>query len=242
MTVAQPPSKRTTSSPLPRKRCRAVKRIPYLLVMGGVWPNLALRAGKAAATVGLPDLTLKGLKGTFLLSEQEDPAAYNVVPGEFPEYFNGDDLIERGIPLSPFVAGIYIWDALEGIMGIVPHPAELEVNPAMPASWKWVAVSDLVYRGFPLTLFAVRADKVLYTTVPVKSNWRRVVVPEALQHRYSFDGSPETFWMVIPTGPRRELLAAAPTATAGRLVERDTGRVLLQVSIQAGELVRRVIP
>jgi hypothetical protein len=146
------------------------------------------------------------------------------------------------MPLSPFVAGIYIWDALEGIMGIVPRSSELEVNPAMPGSWQWVAVSDLSYREFPLTLLAVRDNKVLYTTVPVVSKWRQVIVPEALQRRYSFEGSPETFWMVITSGQERELLAAAPTATSGRLVERDTGRILLQVSIGAGELLRKAIP
>ena len=127
-------------------------------------------------------------------------------------------------------------------MGIVPRSSELEVNPAMPRSWQWIAVSDLSYRGFPLTLLAVRDNKVLYTTAPVVSKWRQIVVPETLQHRYSFEGSPETFWMVIPSGQERELLAAAPTATTGRLVERETGRILLQVSIGAGELVRKTIP
>ena len=61
-------------------------------LLDGVWPNLALWAGKAAAAQGLPDLTVKALHDTFLLSEREDAAHYNVVPGEFPEYFNGDDL------------------------------------------------------------------------------------------------------------------------------------------------------
>ena len=90
-------------------------------LMGGVWPNLALWAGKAAAAEGLPELAVKGMQGTFLLSEREDAAHYNVVPGEFPEYFNGDDLKQRGMPLSPFVPGIYLWCGLEGLAGLDPH-------------------------------------------------------------------------------------------------------------------------
>ncbi len=231
---------RTVSPAEPEYRPRANAGNYGLL--GGVWPNLALWAGKAAATVGLPELTLKGLKGTLLLTEPSDPAAYNVVPGEFPEYFNGDDLVQRGMPLSPFVPGIYIWDTLEGIMGIVPRPAGLEVNPALPTTWKWASVTDLHYRGLPLSVLAVAEEKTLYTTAHVESKWHQIVAPESLQRRYVYEGSPETVWMVIPSKKGRELVAASPVSTSGKLLERGTGRVLLVVSIGAGNVIRENIP
>lgn len=89
---------RTISSASPEYKPRATPADYGLL--GGVWPNLALWAARAAGADGLPDLALKGMLGTFLLSERHDPLRYNVVPGEFSEYFNGDDLVERGMPLA----------------------------------------------------------------------------------------------------------------------------------------------
>ncbi|BCX05949.1 MAG: hypothetical protein KatS3mg053_3887 [Candidatus Roseilinea sp.] len=83
-------------------------------LLGGVWPNLALWAAKAAADHGLANLSLKALRGTTLLSEPEDPAHYNVVPGQLPEYFNGHDLVQRGQPRSTFLFGIYIWPPSKG--------------------------------------------------------------------------------------------------------------------------------
>jgi hypothetical protein len=211
-------------------------------LLGGVWPNLALWAGQAAAAQGLPDLTVKALRGTFLLSERENPAHYNVVPGEFPEYFNGDDLLQKGMPLSPFVPGIFIWSGLEGLVGLEPHPAGLRVEPAIPRDWGWLAVSSLPYRGYPLTILAVAKEHTIYTTARVETDWKQIVVPEGLQEKYSLISDQPAFWMIVPNGKGQEVLAASADATTGKLVDRDTGRVIVELSIPAAGLVRIKMP
>src|SRR5581483_5327147 len=110
----------------------------------------------------------KALHGTFLLSERADAKNFNVVPGEFPEYFNGDDLKQRGMPLSPFVPGIYLWCGLEGLAGIEPTPSALRVEPSIPQGWDWIGFSELPYRGYPLTVLADAKDHTLYTTERVE--------------------------------------------------------------------------
>ena len=207
-------------------------------LLGGVWPNLALWAGRAAAAQGLPDLTLRALRGTFLLCEPEDPIHCNVVPGEFPEYFNGDDLVQRGMPLSPFVPGIFIWSALEGCLGLSPHPMGVHVNPVLPREWKWMAVSNMPYRGRPLTMLAVPAEHKLYTTIRVESGWDQVVL-QPWQEEFSFTSDQPVFWLVIASGRDHTLLAASNVSATGKLIERRTGRVLLEISIPAGRLTRR---
>lgn len=211
-------------------------------LLGGVWPNVALWAGKAAAGYGMPDLDLRALRGTFLLSERDDPSRYNVVPGEFPEYFNGNDLVQKGMPLSPFVPGIYIWSALEGLAGIAPHPTGLQVNPALPSGWNWLAVSRLAYRGNPVTLLADAKTHTLYTTAPLHSEWQQVPVPESLQTKFSFVSAKPAFWMVVPGKKGYDVLAASPAPTEGKLIERDTGRVLLTLSVPEGEVVKAHLP
>ncbi|OLE83179.1 MAG: hypothetical protein AUG07_08680 [Acidobacteria bacterium 13_1_20CM_2_60_10] len=211
-------------------------------LLGGVWPNLALWVARAAAAQGLPDLALKGLKGTFLLSEPEDAPHSNVVPGEFPEYFNGDDLVQKGMPLSPFVPGIFIWASLEGFLGLTPQAASLRVEPALPEGWNWVAVSKMPYRGYPLTMLAVRKDRTLYTTVRVESRWKQVVVPEALQEKFSWISDRPVFWLVVPYDDGHEVLAAAAEAASGKLIDLETGDVVTELTIPAKSLVRKTLP
>jgi hypothetical protein len=206
-------------------------------LLGGVWPNVALWAGKAAGAEGLPDFTLRALRGTFLLSTRNDPIHYNVVPGEFSEYFNGNNLIQKGMPLSPFVPGIYIWTALEGLVGIFPHPTILWVAPAMPRGWDWMAVSNIPYRGSPLTILADGKNHTLYTTAPVQSTWRHEVVSESLQKKFIFVSDKPAFELVITKDSHLVVLAASAEATAAKVVDRETRRVIRSFSIPAGSLV-----
>jgi hypothetical protein len=227
---------RTISPTSPGYKPRATPEDYGLL--GGVWPNLALWAARAAGADGLPDLALKGMLGTFLLSERQDPLHYNVVPGEFSEYFNGDDLVERGMPLSPFVPGIFILSGLEGLFGIEPHAAGLTVNPAFPEGWTWMALSKMPYRGNPLTILALPKDHVLYTTANVESSWKQIPVPESLQGKYRLVSDTPVFWLVVPATGGNEVFAASATAATGKLVDINTGRVVAEVSIPAKGLVR----
>jgi hypothetical protein len=228
---------RTISSASPGYKPRTTPEDYGLL--GGVWPNLALWAATAAGANGLPDLALKGMLGTLLLSERQDPLRYNVVPGEFSEYFNGDDLVERGMPLSPFVPGIFIWSGLQGLFGIVPHAAGLTVNPAFPEGWTWMAISKLPYRGNPLSILALAKDHSLYTTARIESSWRQISVPESLQERYRMMSDTPVFWLVVPAVGGNEMFAASAVAATAKLVDIDTGRVVAEASIPAKGLVRK---
>lgn len=203
-------------------------------LQGGVWPNLALWAARAAATTGQPDLIVRALRATRRLADRPDFGAFNVTPGEFPEYFNGDDLKQRGHPRSTFIHGSYLWTAWEGLLGLNPQVTGLEVNPQLPAGWGWVALSRLSYRGAPLTLLAVRTGRTLYTTARVKTKWRQVVVSAERQDEFRLESDVPVFWLVV----KNEVLAASDAPAAAKLVERTSGRIVAEFTLAAGELKR----
>ena len=151
-------------------------------LQGGVWPNLALWAARAAADAGRPDLVVRALRATRRLADREDFDRVNVTPGEFPEYYNGDDLVQRGAPRSTFIHGSYLWAAWEGLLGMSPHANGLEVNPVLPKEWGWVAMEAMPYRGGRLSLLAVKASRTIYTTIRIKTKWRQVVVADQKWH------------------------------------------------------------
>jgi hypothetical protein len=131
-----------------------------------------------------------------------------------------------------------IWSALESFLGLTPHPDRLEVNPVLPSGWDWVAIANMPYRGYPLSILADARTQTLYTTAAVESSWRQVVASATLQSEYTFRSDNEPFWLVVPDGLGLLLLAASSEATQGQLVERKTGRVLAEVSIPPGGVVR----
>jgi len=69
--------------------------------------------------------------------------------------------------------------------------------------------------GFPLSLFADRQTKTLFTTVRVETSWNQVEVPDRLQHEYSFQPEHDAFWMVVSTKNGSEVLAASDQAIQG---------------------------
>jgi len=212
-------------------------------LLGGVWPNLGLSIARAAALRGKPDLALKALDASALLTELPGAGSHNVVPGEFPEYFNGDDLKRRGMPLSSFVPGIFIWSSLESFLGISAHAAGMEVNPVLPAGWNWAAAAHIPYRGMPLTLLAIRDGRILYSTAPVSTNWQMVIAPPELQDRFRFEPETETFGIVLSSSEGRlEVIAAAADATAVRVVERQTGHEIARFPLERGAVARRALP
>ncbi len=212
-------------------------------LLGGVWPNLAIWIARAAAMRSRPDLALEALRATALITELPNPGEYNVVPGEFPEYFNGDDLKQRGMPLSSFVPGIFIWSSLESFLGISPHPAALEVNPVLPAEWGWVAAARIPYRGASLSLLAVRDAQTLYTTAPVSTKWKTVRAPADLQDRFRFEPEAETFGLVLAaTEGSLEVIAASSAATEVKVVERRTSREVSHFPLAVGAIVRKRLP
>ncbi|MDB6167302.1 MAG: hypothetical protein JWM88_166 [Verrucomicrobia bacterium] len=204
-------------------------------LQGGVWPNLALWAARAAPALGRPDLLVTALRSTRLLADRSDFDRCNVTPGEFPEYFNADDLVQRGHPRSTFIHGSYLWAAWEGLLGLTPHARGLEVNPVLPPGWGWVALSRMPYRGAPLTLLAVGAGRTLYSTVRVKTKWKQVIVSAARQEEFRLESDAPVFWLVAGN----EAIVAADAPARVRLLERATGIVAAELDISAGSVVRK---
>jgi len=98
------------------------------------------------------------------------------------------------------------------------------------------------YRGYPLTMLAVRKERTLYTTARVESNWKQVVAPEELQEKFSWVSEKPVFWLVVPSGKGHEVLAAAAEATSGEVINAKTGAIVTQLSIPAKGLVRKTLP
>jgi hypothetical protein len=209
-------------------------------LLGGVWPNLGIWIGRAAALQGRPDLSLKALRATALLTEMPDPGAYNVAPGEFPEYFNGDDLKQRGMPLSSFVPGIFIWSSLESFLGLTPTAGGIVVNPELPGNWHWVAASRIPYRGTALSLLAVADGRRLYSTAPVQTSWHNIVVPGELQDRFRIEPAAEVFGLVLPNDSgRMDVLVASSTDAEVRITDVRTRRELARFHAGSGSVVRK---
>jgi glycogen debranching enzyme len=210
-------------------------------LLGGVWPNLALWIARAASLAGSPDLSRRALHASAQLTEVKDPAKLNVVPGEFPEYFNGSDLKQRGMPLSSFVPGIYIWSATESFLGLAPHAAGLTVEPQLPEGWRWVAVSRLPYRGAPVSILALRDNRTVYTTVPLQTSWKQIQLTPELQDKYTFEPSDETFGLVIPEKDGNEFIAVSNHPQDVTVLERGSGRQIATLSVPDSGLARETI-
>jgi hypothetical protein len=160
----------------------APKRSDALGCLGGVWFYPGTWMARAAAAHHEPDLALKALRANALITEMPQPKAADLVPGEFPDgYFEGDApwTIRSKNPIGPDHAGLFLWASLESFMGLEPHAAGITVNPELPSSWGWVAITHMPYRGGSLSLLAVRATHTLYSTAPVNTTWKSVIVQDS---------------------------------------------------------------
>jgi hypothetical protein len=136
-------------------------------LMGGLWPNLTAwvaYAGRAR----YPDRLAAMMSSLYALSEVADPAGGgHLVPGEFPEWFDGETLESRGMAMSPWMPPTYVWLGVEGLAGVTARPDGLTISPNLPPGWDWLALRNLPYRGGRLSCF-VHGGR-LHTTQPVES-------------------------------------------------------------------------
>ncbi len=138
-------------------------------LLGGLWPNLTAwvaYAGRAA----YPDRLVQSMRHLYALSEAAEPGAGgHLVPGEFPEWFDGATYESRGMAMSPWMPPTYLWLGLEGLAGIGATATALTAEPHLPDGWTWLALRGLPFRGRRVTLFAHAGT--LYSTLPVESAW-----------------------------------------------------------------------
>jgi glycogen debranching enzyme len=111
-------------------------------LIGGSWPNLTLWYAAAIAPFD-PDRALDALERVARpVAEPQEPEM-NVNPAEFAEWFHGDTGVNKGMPLSPWVAPTFVWAIMEGLLGLTWRNGKPQFNPHWPAGWNEVTLSRL---------------------------------------------------------------------------------------------------
>lgn len=129
-------------------------------LVGGVWPNLTAWIGYGVRKF-YPEKVAESLLNIYRVIEAENPSNFqNLVPGEFPERFNGENFKSRGMTLSPWMPPTYIWLAVEGLLGFSFEFEKIKMKPSLPKNWKWIAVKNLPYRNGKIDAFIF--DDALY--------------------------------------------------------------------------------
>ena len=212
-------------------------------LMGGIWAVLGSWIGHAAALRDQPDLALKALRASALLTNMPDPRTSYTVPGEFGDGYYNDSVRRQpwsSAPLGPYIAGTFVYSSLESFLGLEPGPQGLRLHPEFPAGWDWVAASDIPYGGAPLTVLALRPTHTVYTTVPLSTDWKSVTVPAALQDRFDFEPKDRAFGMIVPTeGRGLQAIVVSASETDVRVIDRLTKREILRVRVPAGGVVTK---
>jgi len=139
-------------------------------LIGGVWPGLTWWYAFAAAPFH-PEFMVKALRSSFE-HYAEDPCRYNTVPGQFSEWFDGESLVNRGMRLSPWEPPRFLWAAIEGVCGLTLTGDLPQIQPLVPADWRWLALRRVPYHGKEISYFAIRARHALhlYTTCEIDAD------------------------------------------------------------------------
>lgn len=201
----------------------------YQLV-GGVWHNLTAWTAYCLRRRN-PEKLVEGLLNTYRLSEIEKPIDFvNVVPGEFPERLHGETFESRGMAMSPWMPPTYLWLVVEGLLGVQPTLDGLEANPAIPSSWKWIAISHLLYKNERVS--ALLFEGILYSTHAIHS-----VHPTRKGKLLSTTSdSPNIFTLGFALRDEAVFFVAANEAVTGRaMIEHERGPIWKDVALKAGE-------
>ncbi|MCS7221159.1 MAG: hypothetical protein RML36_11940 [Anaerolineae bacterium] len=197
-------------------------------LLGGIWPNAW--AWAALAHRADPDRLVDALHRLCLLCAPPAEGKSDRVPGQFPEWLDGETGENRGMMLSPWFPPTLLWLAMEGLAGLQPQPDELCVTPSVPRGWRWF-VCQRVPRG-PRFLTFFYLDGVLHSNRPIASPLP-VQVYDRIERAHQEERA-----LVLQRGEQRWVFAFAPG-------EGWEGRVRVEnrwvsVSLAAGEA--RLIP
>ena len=182
-------------------------------LMGGLWPNLTAWVAYAGRRL-YPDRLAEMTSAIYALSEMEDPlAAGHSVPGEFPEWFDGETWQSRGMAMSPWMPPTYLWLGIEGLAGVAPSTESLEsplsVNPNLPPDWGWLMLRNLPYRGRRISFFV--HDGHLHATYPLSSTLPQTTYARDVTDEVEAQGGLLVMALEGDTGTA--LLVAAPSET-----------------------------
>jgi hypothetical protein len=125
-------------------------------LLGGVWVAVTFWYAMAAAKF-FPEVMAAALASTFS-HYARDPVATATVPGEFSEWLHGETLANHGMLLSPWFPPRFVWAAVEGACGLVPHLGGARIAPNVPPGWSWTAARNVPLQGGSCTWLAIRND------------------------------------------------------------------------------------
>ncbi len=196
-------------------------------LMGGIWPNAWAWAAMAGRDD--PERLVNALRRLCALCAPPEEGRSDRVPGQFPEWLDGDTGQSRGMALSPWFPPTLLWLALEGLAGLQPRPDRLTVIPSVPREWRWF-VCQRVPRGSTfLTFFYL--DGVLHTNQPITS-------PLPIEIYDHIERAHEEYALILRRGGRQWVFAFAPGEGWDARVRVGERRV--PVSVASGEA--RLIP
>lgn len=208
----------------------------YQLV-GGVWPNLTAWTAYCIRQ-DQPEKLIEGMLNTYRVSETERPVDFaNIVPGEFPERLHGETFVSKGMTMSPWMPPTYVWLGVEGLMGVVPTLEGLEISPAIPLGWKWVAIRDLLYKQEKVTAFLY--DGTLYSSRLVTSKY-----PVKVGARVNTTVDNESiFCICISVADDLLVFAASEEEAEGKVaIETPGSHQEVGVKLMAGEAILLSLP
>jgi hypothetical protein len=197
-------------------------------LMGGLWPNLTAWVAYAGRKL-YPDRLAEMMAAIYALCEMENPlASGHVVPGEFPEWFDGETWQSRGMAMSPWMPPTYIWLGVEGLAGVTPTPRRLSIDPNLPAHWDWLMMRNLPYGGEHVSFFVHEGQ--LHVTRPVTSELPQLLYGHDVTGEAEVEG--DLLVMALENGEGTNMLVAAHEEVRGVVRFRGHTR---RVSLASGK-------
>jgi glycogen debranching enzyme len=205
-------------------------------LMGGLWPNLTAWVAYAGRQI-YPERLAELMAAIYAPCEMENPlAAGHLVPGEFPEWFDGETWESRGMAMSPWMPPTFLWLGVEGLAGIAPVPEKLVVAPNIPAHWDWLMMRNLPYRGQRISFFVHQGH--LHTTRPVQTTLPQIVYSRDVTGEVEVEVEVEGELLVVALEAEKGaaiLIAAAQEGGATEGIIRFRGRTQ-SVNLVAGKV------
>ncbi len=203
-------------------------------LMGGLWPNLTAWVAYAGRNV-YPERVAEMMSSVYALSEPEEPAAGgHLVPGEFPEWFDGETFESRGMAMSPWMPPTYLWLGVEGLAGVTASMGQLAIAPNLPEHWQWLSMRNLPYQGGGMSFFWHQGT--LHTTRAVSSLDPQMVYARDVSDEVAIDHSDGLVVTALERDEGVTMLLAATRDFKGVLDFRG-GRHSIRISAGEAALV-----
>ena len=152
-----------------------------------------------------------------------------MVPGEFPEWFDGENWQSLGMAMSPWMPPTYLWLGVEGLAGVEPTPGKLAVSPNLPAHWTWLIMRNLPYCGQQFSFF-IHGGR-LHTTRTVESTLQQVLYSRDVTHEVEVEGDLLAVALEDDNGAAILVAAQETSGAEGRLTYRGRSQ---DISLAAG--------